>query len=105
MVPREPLAALSRQDRPGMRYAERLAQHRNELQRNRQMSRSAGTVTDEGILHILELAEGPAKEPCDLRARQVVHAMCREQPVELEDLIDRAPLLIQAANAEESPKI
>src|SRR6266566_6231723 len=30
--------------------------------------------------------------------------MRREQPVELEDLIHRAPLLVQAANAEESPK-
>ena len=56
----EPLAALSRQDRSGMRYAERLAQHRNELQRHRQMSGAAGTVADEGIFHILEFAEGGA---------------------------------------------
>jgi hypothetical protein len=88
-----------------MRYAERLAQHRNEFQRHRQMSEAAGTVADERIFHVLELAEGPAKERCDLPPRQVVHAMRREQPVELEDLIDRAPLLVQAANAEEAPNL
>jgi hypothetical protein len=84
-----------------MRYAERLAQHRNEFQRHRQMSGAAGTVADERIFHVLELAEGPAKERCDLPPRQVR----REQPVELEDLIDRAPLLVQAANAEEAPNL
>src|SRR4029450_4031241 len=92
----EPLAALSRQDRSGMRYAERLAQHRNELQRHRQMSGAAGTVADEVIFHILEFAEGPAEELCDLPPRQVVHAMRREQPVELDHLVERLSLLVHA---------
>src|SRR5262249_60849091 len=90
--PRRP--AFSRQHRSGVGKAERLAQQRNDLQWNGKMPCPARTVADVGILDIFEVTEDPPQQRGDLPSGQVIHAVRREQPIELDDLIRRARLLI-----------